>query len=94
MSVSRGSDDVAGLREIRKVARGRLADGTLACPRCDAPVALAGPAAPADAMQCPYCRHAGHLRDFLSLDAPTRPARVVVRVALRAPRAASRAPRP
>jgi hypothetical protein len=58
-----------------------LASGTLACPACDAPVALGaerlGPAAP---IACPFCRHGGPLRDFLSLAAPTRPARVEVRV--------------
>ena len=34
------------------------------------------PAAPADALACPFCGHAGALRDFLSLAAPARPARV------------------
>jgi hypothetical protein len=65
-----------------QVARtGHLASGTLACPRCDAPVALAtGPAAPADPLGCPYCAHAATVRDFLSLGDPTRPARVAVRV--------------
>jgi hypothetical protein len=31
-------------------------------------------------MRCPYCRHAAAVRDFLSLSAPTRPARVEIRV--------------
>jgi hypothetical protein len=31
-------------------------------------------------MACGYCRHAGAVRDFLSLVEPTRPTRVVVRV--------------
>jgi hypothetical protein len=85
---------VAGLHEERHVARGHLASGTLACPRCDAPVALAGHrASPADPLECPYCRHAARVRDFLSLGEPTRPARVVVRVLSPAPRAATRAPR-
>jgi hypothetical protein len=59
----------------------QLATGTLACPCCDAPV-LPGPGAmsPPDLTSCGFCRHAGALRDFLSLGEPTRPTRVVVRV--------------
>jgi hypothetical protein len=73
---------LAGARADDLVARtGRLASGTLACPRCDAPVALgAGAAAPADPLGCPYCDHTAAVRDFLSLASPTRPARVAVRV--------------
>jgi hypothetical protein len=72
---------VVDLREERRIARsGRLASGTLACPRCDAPVAPAGPVTPAQPLGCPYCEHAGAVRDFLTLGEPTRPARVVVRV--------------
>lgn len=57
-----------------------VAAGTLACPRCDAPVALGGrPVSFAEDLHCPYCRHTAALRDFLSLAAPTRPTRVVVR---------------
>jgi hypothetical protein len=70
----------------RSEASWRLGTGTLACPLCDAPVALAGgSAAPADPLGCPYCRHTGAVRDFLSLAAPSRPARVDVRVVLRVP---------
>ena len=58
----------------------RLGSGTLACPRCDAPVLLGGRASPADALHCPFCRHGGAVRDFLSLAAPSRPARVEVRL--------------
>jgi hypothetical protein len=58
----------------------RVAVGTLACPQCDAPVALSGPVAPADWIGCPFCLHTGATRDFLSLAAPTRPARVEVRI--------------
>jgi hypothetical protein len=73
--------DSAGPREYRYRARStQMAAGTLACPRCDAPVALARPLAPADWIVCPYCRHTAAVREFLSLDPPTRPARVVVRV--------------
>jgi hypothetical protein len=72
---------LSGTEEERRVTRTRrLATGTLACPRCDAPVALAAPLAPADPLGCPFCLHAGAVRDFLSLAAPTRPARVAVRV--------------
>jgi hypothetical protein len=73
---------LAGARADDLVARtGHLASGTLACPRCDAPVALGGgAAAPADPLGCPYCDHTAAVRDFLSLASPTRPARVAVRV--------------
>ena len=74
------SDAVAGSREERRTVSSILAAGTLACPRCDAPVFPAAPMAPADALDCPYCLHGGAVRDFLSLAPPTRPARVVVRV--------------
>jgi len=79
----------ASVHEERRVAgAGLLAIGTLACPRCDAPVAPPAHAlAPADALGCPFCAHAGLVRDFLSLAAPSRPARVAVRVVARARRA-------
>ncbi len=69
--------------EIRRAARAtRLAAGTLACARCDAPVAIGAPAVRlADQLMCPFCHHQAPVRDFLSLASPTRPARVVVRVA-------------
>jgi len=68
-------------REERRVARsGWTGTGTLACNRCDAPVALtAGPVSPKDVLACPFCSHRAPARDFLSLAAPTRPARVLVR---------------
>jgi hypothetical protein len=82
--------DLAGPHEDRKATQGHLASGTLACPRCDAPVAPgAGYFSPADPVGCPYCGHAAAVRDFLSLSQPTRPARVVVRV-IRRRRAALR----
>jgi hypothetical protein len=74
---------LGGTQEERRVARSsHLASGTLACPACDAPVAPDGVMLPADALGCPYCGHGGAVRDFLSLAAPTRPARVTVRVVL------------
>ena len=79
--------------ERRSVRTWRLATGTLACPQCDAPVAPAGaPLRPADPIACPYCSTSGFVRDFLSLGAPTRPARVQVRVVAPS-RFAARAPR-
>ena len=85
-------DPVGGTTETHDYRRrrhaGRLGTGTLACPRCDAPVALAaGPAPVGDPLACPFCRHAGAVRDFLSLAAPSRPARVEVRVVPRGRRA-------
>jgi DNA-directed RNA polymerase subunit RPC12/RpoP len=71
---------IAGVHELRRMVRGRLGTGTLACPDCDAPVLGAGPMAVTDALACPYCGHAAVVRDFLSLAPPTRPARVAVRV--------------
>ena len=76
---------LAGTHEERRARRfSRLAAGTLACPDCDAPVALGGrrmtPAAP---LECPFCGHLAPVRNFLSLELPTRPARVVVRVVAR-----------
>jgi hypothetical protein len=72
-----------GLHEERRFTRhGVLAIGTLACSRCDAPVAPSAPSmSPAEPLACPYCAHTATVRDFLSLDAPSRPARVQVRVA-------------
>jgi hypothetical protein len=72
------------LIEERRDRSGHLATGTLACPLCDAPVALARAyAGPSDPLGCPYCAHTGVVRDFLSLEPPSRPARVAVRVILR-----------
>ena len=83
MSFDRRSARLDGTEEIRQFTRSaRLGTGTLACPRCDVPVALAVPASPADQFDCPFCGHYGALRDFLSLAAPSRPARVEVRVVL------------
>jgi hypothetical protein len=73
---------LAGRRERRTAETSwQMATGTLACPACDAPVLPSlEPMSPPDPMACGYCRHAGAVRDFLSLAEPTRPTRVVVRV--------------
>ena len=97
MGILRGSDGSEPLR-IQPVTRlGRvdadpragtvstLGTGTLACPDCDAPIFIAGPRRPHDALSCAYCGHAGALRDFLSLAPPSRPARVEVRLIFGAP---------
>lgn len=68
--------------ELRRSVRFTdIAVGTLACDQCDAPVAIGDTAiATRDQLTCPYCQHRAPARDFLSLAAPTRPTRVVVRV--------------
>ena len=72
---------MGGARAIRPDERSWLmATGTFACPACDAPVVPAGPMAPPDPVACPFGAHAGRVRDFLSLEAPARPARVQVRI--------------
>lgn len=70
-----------GAREIGEASSSlRVARGTLSCPRCDAPIGLGGRAVTfAERLDCPFCRHTGALRDFLSLATPTRAARVEVR---------------
>jgi hypothetical protein len=76
---------IAGaFEEERRTSRsGHLGTGTLACSRCDAPVALGGSVlTPTDLLTCPFCRHRGAVREFLSLAMPTRPARVEVRIAI------------
>ncbi len=84
-----GSDQVppeplgrgGGLHEERRTRSTKLADGTLACPSCDAPVAgLQRPMSPVEPLWCGFCAHEGPLRDFLSLAPPTRPTRVTVHV--------------
>jgi hypothetical protein len=59
----------------------RLCAATLACARCDAPIAP-GPQGLSltQPLVCPFCDHRGPVRDFLSLARPTRPAHVVLRV--------------
>jgi hypothetical protein len=69
--------------EVRTTRSSIVAYGTLACPSCDAPVALGGErVSPPDPLSCPFCAHHARARDFLSLRAPTRPQRVAVRVTM------------
>ena len=84
----------AGPQEERRVSRGVLGVGTLACPSCDAPVAPSGGSlSPGDPLSCPFCLRSGAVRDFLSLSGPPRPARVEVRIVDRAPRISALPPR-
>lgn len=70
--------------EVRGVRSSIVAEGTLACPECDAPVALGERrVTPRDRLDCPFCAHHAVARDFLSLSTPGRPARVAVRLTLR-----------
>ncbi|MCP9489686.1 MAG: hypothetical protein MSC31_07385 [Solirubrobacteraceae bacterium MAG38_C4-C5] len=73
---------VAGVEEERRLAHtSRLTAGTLACPGCDAPVALTdGPLTPRDPLACSFCGHAGAVREFLTLGEPSRHTHVEVRV--------------
>jgi len=65
----------------RQAATNVLAAGTLACPHCDAPIGIGPePLSPGAPLRCPFCAHAGPLREFLSLRPPSRPTRVLVRV--------------
>lgn len=95
MALFRGMDNGADPARSEPITRGagaheeerriapsqRVANGTLACARCDAPIALTeGPVAPSDSLACPFCSHRAPARDFLSLAPPSRPTRVEVRV--------------
>ena len=73
---------LAGHHEWRRTGTSwQLATGTLACPACDAPVLPSADAmSMPDPFSCGFCRHAGPVRDFLSLAEPARPTRVAVRV--------------
>jgi hypothetical protein len=94
-----GAEPAARLAEIRYHRRvadsSLLAAGTLACPLCDAPVAVpAEPLSVTEPLACPYCGHADRVRDFLSLAAPSRPTHVEVRVGARRRAAPWTTPRP
>jgi hypothetical protein len=70
------------------VRSSRIAAGTMACDRCDAPIAIGPePVSMVDQLICPFCQHRGPARDFLSLALPTRQAHVVVRVSYSSVRA-------
>lgn len=77
----RGPRDIPTHEELRKADSTQVAVGTLACGECDAPIAIGGETlSPADPLTCPYCQRHGPVREFLSLEPPTRPTRVIVRM--------------
>jgi hypothetical protein len=77
-------ETVAPRRELRLGRTSQIATGTLACPECDAPVHPGlDPIRPAAGLGCPVCGHAAHVRDFLTLGPPLRPARVALRMVAR-----------
>lgn len=84
----RGARAQPALEERRKATRsGVLGTGTLACHSCDAPIDPGPrPLSLTESLMCPFCATRGAVRDFLSLSTPTRPAHVVIRVALPARR--------
>src|SRR3954452_21269346 len=89
MGLHRGIDDSEPIRQIgddvtheehRAARTGVVAYGTLACPSCDAPVALGEPrVSPRDPLMCPFCAHGPPARDFLPREPPVRLTRVAVR---------------
>ena len=71
-------------RKRRAQREGVVASGTIACARCDAPVAIGpGELTLLHPLTCPFCGHRDVARGFLSLAVPTRPTRVEVKVRLR-----------
>ena len=80
----RGARAHPAIEERRKATHsGVLGTGTLACRGCDAPIDPGPhPMFVTDPIACPFCDARGPVRDFLSLAVPTRPARVIIRVAL------------
>ena len=77
----RGRRDIPTHEELRKADSSQVAVGTLACSECDAPIAIGdAKLSPADPLTCPYCLHRGPVREFLSLEPPARPTRVIVRM--------------
>ncbi|HTU98773.1 MAG TPA: hypothetical protein VMF14_23175 [Solirubrobacteraceae bacterium] len=65
----------------RDTRSAQLCEATLACARCDAPIAAGTEGLSlTQPLVCPFCNHRAPVRDFLSLALPTRPARVVVRI--------------
>lgn len=68
--------------DLRRAPGDALGHGTLACPCCDAPLALPERRTAGAPTACPFCGHRGTLGSFVSLAAPTRATRVIVRVSV------------
>jgi hypothetical protein len=82
-STATSGPGAAHVRQHRAIRSDRVCEGTLACAHCDAPVSPGeATLSLGDLLSCPFCGYAGPVRDFLSLAAPTRPARVIVRLSL------------
>jgi hypothetical protein len=80
---SRGSTSHEERRDSRST---KLASGSLACPRCDAPpLPPLQTLLPADRIACGFCLHEAPVREFLTLGDPVRPTVVAVHVRTRAP---------
>jgi len=84
---------VGRLHEEHQRRAGVFAIGSLACPRCDAPVSLGRALTPAEPLMCPFCFHDAAVKDFLSLATPARPAVVEVRVRRATPESPARGDR-
>ena len=71
-------------RKPRADRNGAIAAGTIARARCDAPASI-GPdqVDVTEALTCPFCTPQRPVWEFLSLDVPTRPTRVQVRLRIR-----------
>ena len=71
-------------RKLRADRNGAIAAGTIACARCDAPVAI-GPdrVAVTEALTCPFCTGQRPVGEFRSLAVPTRLTRIQVRLRIR-----------
>jgi hypothetical protein len=83
-SESRSRAEQVEQRKRRADDNGVIATGTIACPHCDAPIAIGQrEIALTDTLTCPFCEHHGVVRGFLSLAVPTRPTRVQVRLRIR-----------
>jgi hypothetical protein len=71
-------------RQRRADRNGAIAAGTIACARCDTPVAIGSDqVAVTEALTCPFCTPQRPVGEFRSLDVPTRPTRVQVRLRIR-----------
>jgi DNA-directed RNA polymerase subunit RPC12/RpoP len=77
----REQSDPGVIQKRQTIRSDYLGEATLACARCDAPVAIGPqPLSTSATLTCPFCGHHDRVSAFLSLKKPTRPTRVVLRV--------------